>query len=284
MQIQIDPCDDLDKSYPFDIGDITKEIYNNISREDKLTILMILVTKEFGDAIIAARQKLGIPDKGWLSPEITGNLYGEKESEINDFFDLKKYGKIERKIENETNEIINRFGLWGKWSDSISELIRFGKFRPPEKYRLTNNKKFSNPVIEINFVDKSPNDFIEWIKNVWPQLSIHPDWMSNTEEMNEIHITKLKDGTSMGNINSVPQFSNLKEYVKMLRLRNIYKLSYGKISKRLKIIESDNNLSSDRRRVINTIKDLNKAILNSRVITTKRAFLRKSFGNLVPHN
>lgn len=282
MQIHINQQDDLDKSYPFDISDITKKVYENLSKEDRLTTLMVLATKEFSDAIIIARQHIGIPDKGWPSYKITGNLYGEKDIEINDYFDLKKYGKIERKIEAETNKVIKNFNFCGSWTHTISELIRFGKFVPPEKYHLTVDKKFSNPIIEISHIDNSPNDFIEWVKQIWPQLSISPAWMSNTEAMKKICITKPKGEIGTGNIYFVPQFGNLKEYVKMLRLKNIYKLSYGEISKRLKIIESASNSVSDRRRVINTIKNLNKAIFNSRTTVVKRALLRKSFRNLLP--
>lgn len=270
MQIQIEDKDSLDNLFAFGLSFITKEIYDDLSKEDRLVVLMFLTTKDLNDAVIKARSKVGIPEDGWGDPRNTGSMYGH-ERIVNTTGDLKVLSKIERKLVNETRTILNRLNLDKRWENTIFELIRFGIFVPPQKYTLRHDLKYANPVIEINTIEKSPNDFIDWIRSVWPRITeAHPAWLAHNSVLSQEN-KPLK----------TPQFENLREYVFMLRLRKVYGLSYGEISQKILVDHGLEKDETSRRRVINTLKSLDKAIQNSKEIITKRTKLRKGMGGLL---
>jgi hypothetical protein len=263
-----DEKENVFKTMEIDIDSITKDIYQNMTRDQRGVLLWMLSSKDFDCAISSARKKLNIPDGGWSNPFICENYYGnslEKNRQGYTETEIKIHNNFEKKLVQTTQIVLNTFGLDRSWFDTLSNLIRFCKFTPPEKYKIHLNPKFLNPTIEINYIAKSSNDFIKWVKLNWPLFpkNTTTEWFNELETNNECQNKKIK---------TIPQYSNLRDYIKMLRLKNVYQFSYSKVAHEVN--------DEDKKRVANTIQNIKKTISHSKKISNNKQNLIERMSRL----
>lgn len=206
---------------------ITKNVYNKLSRNDKLRFIYIKTDPKFERLILKARKNLKIPPESWQNMEKNWLGNGPPESRNLLFTsdnkgDLVPYGdwpnkrksdkKMRKKINKEVEKLIREYPILDeKWTSLVEMLICYnvGNFFP-DKYAFAAQMDGS---IDIKITHlTTPSDFIKWVKDNWKRF----------ERMSRLSLpVHLK--TAYDKKSDLPTYENLENIIKIIKDKKLKK-------------------------------------------------------------
>ena len=194
---------------------ITKDIYDKLSKDDKLRYIFISTDPNFEKLVLQTRKNLNIPSGSWKKVDTKTVLfttdkegksvpYGDWENEkIND-------KKTQEKIVKEVGRFIKNYPILNEsWNNFLEMLICYD-YRNffPNKYSFAAQNDGSIH-IKINHVI-TPSDFINWVKDNWNRF----------ENLSKISLpTHLL--TAFDKKPNLPTYDNLKNIIKIIKLKKL---------------------------------------------------------------